>query len=107
MPNPRPQVNGLNLDPHTRCAHFNSPTDIIAIKMKCCGADYACKESAQTVEPASIQAAAITITTTSKWRKHRTANNKVRRVPSRFVTTKSQLATGASFTNFIAAEFMQ
>jgi len=27
-----------------RCAHYNSPLDIIAIKMKCCDLYYACKD---------------------------------------------------------------
>jgi uncharacterized CHY-type Zn-finger protein len=39
----RPYVRGINLDFQTRCAHYNSPLDIIAIKMKCCGLHYACK----------------------------------------------------------------
>jgi uncharacterized CHY-type Zn-finger protein len=40
----RPAVFGLELDPQTRCAHWRSPLDVIAIKMKCCGAYYACRE---------------------------------------------------------------
>lgn len=32
------------VDAQTRCAHYHSPTDIIAIKMKCCGVYYACKD---------------------------------------------------------------
>ena len=39
-----PQVRGLNLDPQTRCLHFHSTLDIIAIKMKCCATYYACKD---------------------------------------------------------------
>jgi len=39
-----PSVRGVNLDPQTRCEHYHGPTDIIAIKMKCCGAYYACKD---------------------------------------------------------------
>jgi uncharacterized CHY-type Zn-finger protein len=39
-----PQVHGLDLDPQTRCLHYRSPLDIIAIKMKCCGLYYACKD---------------------------------------------------------------
>ena len=42
-PNP-PAVRGVNLDPQTRCAHYHGPTDIIAIKIKCCGVYYACKD---------------------------------------------------------------
>src|SRR6202046_1542649 len=37
-------VRGVNLDGQTRCAHYHGPTDIIAIKMKCCGEFYACKD---------------------------------------------------------------
>jgi uncharacterized CHY-type Zn-finger protein len=39
-----PRVLGLDLDPQTRCAHWRSPLDIVAIKMRCCGAYYACKD---------------------------------------------------------------
>jgi uncharacterized CHY-type Zn-finger protein len=42
MPPKTPEVHGLNLDPQTRCLHYHNPTDIIAIKMKCCGLYYAC-----------------------------------------------------------------
>jgi uncharacterized CHY-type Zn-finger protein len=37
-------VRGVNLDPQTRCEHYHGPTDIVAIKMKCCGVYYACKD---------------------------------------------------------------
>ena len=39
-----PHVHGVNLDSQTRCRHYHGPTDIIAIKMKCCGLYYACKD---------------------------------------------------------------
>jgi uncharacterized CHY-type Zn-finger protein len=39
-----PGVRGVNLDSQTRCEHYHGPTDIIAIKMKCCGLYYACKD---------------------------------------------------------------
>ena len=39
----RPSVSGMDLDLQTRCSHYNSRLDIIAIKMKCCGIYYACK----------------------------------------------------------------
>lgn len=35
---------GIQLDRETRCIHYHSALDIIAIKMKCCGAYYACKD---------------------------------------------------------------
>lgn len=44
MPQTVPTVHGLNLDSQTRCLHHHGPTDIIAIKMKCCGLFYACKD---------------------------------------------------------------
>jgi len=37
-------VQGIDLDPQTRCAHYRGALDIIAIKMKCCGVFYACKD---------------------------------------------------------------
>jgi len=39
-----PNVHGVHLDSQTRCEHYHGPTDIIAIKMKCCGRYYACKD---------------------------------------------------------------
>jgi uncharacterized CHY-type Zn-finger protein len=41
---PRPEVRGLDLDSETRCAHWRTPLDIIAIKMRCCGVYYACRD---------------------------------------------------------------
>jgi uncharacterized CHY-type Zn-finger protein len=38
------QVYGVDLDPETRCAHYHGPNDVIAIRMKCCGRYYACKD---------------------------------------------------------------
>ncbi len=40
----RPPVHGLDLDAQTRCAHYRSPWDIVAIRVKCCGEYYACKD---------------------------------------------------------------
>ena len=40
----RPPVHGLDLDPETRCAHWRSDLDVIAIKMACCGTYYACRD---------------------------------------------------------------
>jgi uncharacterized CHY-type Zn-finger protein len=39
-----PHVRGVNLDPQSRCEHYHGPTDIVAIKMKCCGTYYGCKD---------------------------------------------------------------
>jgi uncharacterized CHY-type Zn-finger protein len=41
---PRPKVLGVDLDPQTRCKHYRSALDVIAIKMKCCREYYACKD---------------------------------------------------------------
>jgi uncharacterized CHY-type Zn-finger protein len=40
----RPLVCGLDLDPQTRCAHWHSRRDIIAIRMRCCETYFACRE---------------------------------------------------------------
>jgi uncharacterized CHY-type Zn-finger protein len=40
----RPEVRGIDLDAETRCAHYCSALDIVAIRMKCCGVYYACRE---------------------------------------------------------------
>src|ERR1700678_42456 len=39
-----PDVRGVNVDRQTGCEHYRGSTDIIAIKMKCCGIYYACKD---------------------------------------------------------------
>ena len=39
-----PRVLGVDVDEQTRCAHYHSATDIIAIKMACCKEYYACIE---------------------------------------------------------------
>ena len=44
-----PSVRGVNLDSQTRCEHYRGPADIIAIKMKCCGLYYACKDCHETL----------------------------------------------------------
>jgi uncharacterized CHY-type Zn-finger protein len=38
------EVYGVDVDPETRCAHWHSPLDIVAIKFKCCGRWYPCYE---------------------------------------------------------------
>jgi uncharacterized CHY-type Zn-finger protein len=50
-----PEVRGLNLDPQTRCLHYHGPTDIIAIKMKCCATYYACKDCHDALASHSIE----------------------------------------------------
>jgi uncharacterized CHY-type Zn-finger protein len=36
------EVKGKLIDDQTRCEHYHSPLDIIAIKFKCCGEYYPC-----------------------------------------------------------------
>lgn len=35
-------IKGFPTDAQTRCIHYHSPLDIIAIKMKCCNTYYPC-----------------------------------------------------------------
>jgi uncharacterized CHY-type Zn-finger protein len=49
-------VRGVDLDAQTRCAHYHSPLDIIAIKMKCCGVYYACKDCHQVLAGHAMEA---------------------------------------------------
>ena len=44
MKEPPPPVSGIDVDAQSRCKHYNKPVDIIAIKMKCCGTYFACKD---------------------------------------------------------------
>src|SRR6267154_784321 len=37
-------VCGLGSDAETRCVHYHSELDIVAIKMRCCGVYWACKD---------------------------------------------------------------
>jgi len=37
-------VHGDLVDNQTRCVHYNSESDIIAIKLRCCGRWYPCSE---------------------------------------------------------------
>ena len=49
------QVHGVDLDAESRCAHYRGDTDIIAIKMKCCGEFYACKDCHAAIVSHEIQ----------------------------------------------------
>lgn len=51
----RPDIRGVDLDAQTRCAHYPTELDIIAIKMKCCGVYYACKECHDALADHSIE----------------------------------------------------
>lgn len=35
-------IKGKIIDDQTRCVHYHSPVDVIAIKFKCCAAYYPC-----------------------------------------------------------------
>ena len=35
-------VLGVDVDADTRCGHYAGPTDVIALKFKCCNAWYSC-----------------------------------------------------------------
>jgi uncharacterized CHY-type Zn-finger protein len=39
-----PEVRGVEVDAQTRCAHWRSELDIVAIRMACCGVYWACKD---------------------------------------------------------------
>src|SRR5258706_14108632 len=36
------KIYGVDVDPQTRCAHYHSDLDIIAIRFKCCGRWFPC-----------------------------------------------------------------
>ena len=52
----RPEVRGIGLDANTRCRHYHSAIDVIAMKMKCCETYYACIEchAALAGHPAAV-----------------------------------------------------
>ncbi len=43
-------VHGPTVDDETRCVHYRTPLDIIAIKFKCCGRYYPCHLCHQETE---------------------------------------------------------
>src|SRR5829696_5153483 len=43
------EINGVGIDHQTRCAHYSTPSDIIAIKFKCCGEWFPCFECHEEV----------------------------------------------------------
>ncbi|RYZ22452.1 MAG: hypothetical protein EOO16_09205 [Chitinophagaceae bacterium] len=38
----QPEVKGATVDGQTRCTHYHSPLDIIAIRFRCCDTYYPC-----------------------------------------------------------------
>ncbi|MGB0065964.1 MAG: CHY zinc finger protein [Terracidiphilus sp.] len=55
MQSSQPVVRGVGLDAHTRCAHYRTDLDIVAIKMKCCGVYYACKDCHEALAGHAIE----------------------------------------------------
>lgn len=51
-----PEVRGLELDPQSRCAHWHSPLDIVALKLRCCDVYWACRDchDALAAHPAQV-----------------------------------------------------
>lgn len=49
------RVRGIDVGPKTGCTHYHSPLDIIAIRMKCCGEYYACKDCHEALAGHPIQ----------------------------------------------------
>lgn len=43
------EVIGVDVDEQTRCAHYHSERDIVAIKFRCCGKWFPCFECHQAV----------------------------------------------------------
>lgn len=43
------KVHGIEVDPQTRCRHYHSAVDIIAIRFPCCDTYYPCYECHQEV----------------------------------------------------------
>ncbi|KAI9013690.1 zinc finger CHY domain-containing protein [Hyaloraphidium curvatum] len=41
-PSARPPVYGVDVDPQTRCAHYHTPVDIVALRFGCCSNYYPC-----------------------------------------------------------------
>jgi uncharacterized CHY-type Zn-finger protein len=54
-PEAKPEVRGVEVDAETRCVHYRSALDIIAIKMACCGVYYACKDCHQALADHDIE----------------------------------------------------
>lgn len=38
----RPLVRGVRVDAQTRCAHYDGPTDVIALRFRCCDEWFPC-----------------------------------------------------------------
>jgi uncharacterized CHY-type Zn-finger protein len=53
-------VHGLDVDPFTRCRHYHGPSDVIALRFRCCNRWYPCFEchAACAGHPAEVWPAA-------------------------------------------------
>jgi uncharacterized CHY-type Zn-finger protein len=51
----RPPVRGIELDAQNRCAHYHTLLDIVAIRMKCCGVYYACKDCHEALADHAVE----------------------------------------------------
>ncbi len=49
------EITGISIDPQTRCSHYNTDLDIIAIKFKCCGRWFPCYECHQRCAGHSVE----------------------------------------------------
>ncbi|HUZ13783.1 MAG TPA: CHY zinc finger protein [Caulobacteraceae bacterium] len=54
-PERRPDVVGLDLDDQARCRHYATRLDIVAIRMRCCGVYYACKDCHEALAGHAIE----------------------------------------------------
>lgn len=39
-----PRVRGVDLDPQTRCAHWHTALDVVALRLACCEHYWACRD---------------------------------------------------------------
>ena len=51
------EVLGVDLDAQTRCVRYHSAVDIVAIKMRCCGMYWACKDCHEALAGHAVQVA--------------------------------------------------
>jgi uncharacterized CHY-type Zn-finger protein len=42
-------IRGVDVDPETRCAHYDGPKDVVAIQFPCCEAFYPCSRCHEEV----------------------------------------------------------
>lgn len=49
------EIKGLLIDDETRCKHYHSPMDIVAIKFKCCNIFYPCYECHEVFEDHKVE----------------------------------------------------